>query len=62
MWILQQSPFLNMYVKLSTEARGYLESGLEVIKLEYILGLKIKRNDCLLVDTCQQAANQCALF
>ena len=36
--------------------------GLEVIKLEFILGLKIKRNDWLLADTCPQAANQCALF
>ena len=38
------------------------ESGLEVIKLEYSLKLKIKRNDWLLADTCLQAANQCALF
>ena len=36
--------------------------GLEVIKLEFILRLKIKRNDWLLVDTCQQEANHCALF
>ena len=36
--------------------------GLEVIKLEYILKLKIKRNDWLLADTCLQAANRCALF
>ena len=27
--------------------------GLEVIKLEFILKLKIKRNDWLLADTCQ---------
>ena len=31
--------------------------GLEVIKLEFILRLKIKCNDWLLVDTCPQAAN-----
>ena len=31
-------------------------------KLEYILKLKIKRNDWLLADTCLQAANHCALF
>ena len=31
--------------------------GLEVLKLELILRLKIKRNDWLLVDTCPQAAN-----
>ena len=36
--------------------------GLEVIKLEYSLRLEIKRNDWLLVDTCPQAANHCALF
>ena len=39
-----------------------LRPGLEVIKLEFILRLKIKRNDWLLVDTCPQAANRCALF
>ena len=39
-----------------------ISSGLEAIKLEVILKLKIKRNDWLLVDTCQQAANHCALF
>ena len=35
-----------------------------VIKLEYSLRLKIKRNDWLLADTdtCPQAANHCALF
>ena len=36
--------------------------GLEVIKLEYILRLKIKHNDWLLADTCSQAANHCAFF
>ena len=36
--------------------------GLEVIKHESILRLKIKRNDWLLADTCPQAANHCALF
>ena len=36
--------------------------GLEVIKLEFILRLKIKRNDWLLADTYPQAANHCALF
>ena len=38
------------------------QSGIEVIKLEYILILKIKRNDWPLADTCPQAANHCALF
>ena len=37
-------------------------SGPEVIKLEFILRLKIKRNDLLLADTCPKAANHCALF
>ena len=36
--------------------------GLEVIKFEFILELKVKRNDWLLVDTCPQAANHCTLF
>ena len=36
--------------------------GPEVIKLESILKLKIKRNDWLLADTCSQAANHCTLF
>ena len=35
--------------------------GLQVIKLEYSLRLKIKRNDWLFADTCPQAANHCAL-
>ena len=34
--------------------------GHKVIKLEFILRLKIKRNDWLLVDTCPQAASHCA--
>ena len=36
--------------------------GIEVIKLEYSLKLKIKRNDWLLADTCPQPANHYALF
>ena len=39
-----------------------LHSLLVVIKLEFNLKLKIKRKDWLLADTCQQAANHCALF
>ena len=38
------------------------ETGLEVIKLEFILRLKIKRNDWLIADTCPQAANHYALL
>ena len=37
-------------------------SGLEVIKLGFILRLKIKRNDWLLADACPKAANHCTLF
>ena len=37
-------------------------SGLEVIKFEFILKLKIKCYGCLLADTCPQAANHCTLF
>ena len=36
--------------------------GLEVINLEFILRLKIKRKDWLLADMCPQAANHFALF
>ena len=39
----------------------FVSTGLEVIKLEYSLNLKIKCNDWLLADTCPQAANHCAL-
>ena len=39
-----------------------LHPGLEVISLEFIPKLKIKRNDWLLADMCPQAANHCALF
>ena len=39
-----------------------LRVGLEVIKLEFILNLKIKHNDWLLADMCLQATNHCALF
>ena len=43
---------------------GSLNRGpdLEVIKLEFILKLKVKCNDWLLADTCPQAANHCAHF
>ena len=39
-----------------------LNPGLEVLKLEYRLRLKLKGNDWLLADMCLQAANHCALF
>ena len=47
---------------LHIEPPSYVGPGPEVIKLELILKLKIKRNDWLLVDTCPQAANHWALF
>ena len=34
-------------------------AGLEVIKFEFYLRLKIKGNDWLIADTCPQAANHC---
>ena len=39
-----------------------VSTGLEVLKLEYSLRLKIKRNDWLHADTCPQSANHCPLF
>ena len=54
-----------LFVELHYAARGELNGlnspGLEVIKLEIILKLKIKRNDWLPADTCPQAANHCSL-
>ena len=51
--------FYRTYMNARTQ---YIQTGLEVIKLEFILKLKIKCNDWLLADTCPQAANHCALF
>ena len=39
---------------LHTKSNVHGTSGIEVIKLEFILRLKIKRNDWLLADTCQR--------
>ena len=39
-----------------------MKPGLQVIKLEHSLRLKIKCNDWLFADTCPHAANHCALF
>ena len=44
------------------EMRRFESSGLEVIKLEYSLRLKIKCNDCLLADTCPQATSSLHFF
>ena len=38
------------------------QAGPEVIKLEFIFKLKIKRNGWLFADMCPQVANHCALF
>ena len=51
-----------MYDPLCILKVSNIEPGLEVIKLEFILKLKIKHNDWLLADTCPQTANHCALF
>ena len=40
----------------------YKPPGIEVIKPEFILRLKIKHSEWLLADTCPQAANHWALF
>ena len=70
-----QSPFIDMVflslhngrscLRLNEDAiidSSGLVPGLKVIKLEFILRLKIKRNDWLIADTCPQSANHCALF
>ena len=49
-------------VKLNLLIACPVKTGLKVIKLEFILQLKIKRNDWLLADTCLQATNHFALF
>ena len=50
------------FTTVDPQERNTWRSGLEVIKLENSLRLKIKHNDWLLADTCPQAANHCALF
>ena len=55
--------YFSFYEQLKVSAQLSIKSfitsgpGLEVIKLEYSLRLKIKHNDWLVVDTCPQAAN-----
>ena len=53
-------PFL--FVRCIRLFSGIGITGLEVIKLEFILKLKIKHTDWLHADTRPQAANHCALF
>ena len=55
-------PLQNEEITLSFTDNGQSCPGLEVIKVEYSLRLKIKRNDWLHTDTSTQAANHCALF
>ena len=45
-----------------TSVKLLQDPGLEVIKLEFILSLKIKRTDWLHANTCPQAANHCPLL
>ena len=52
--------YLSLELKCSADRS--VQPGLEIIKLENNLKLKIKRNDWLLADTCPQAANRYALF
>ena len=59
----------TVFVYAAEAFQGYVisvlnpfQSDLEVIKLEFILKLKMKHNDWLLADACPQAANHCALF
>ena len=54
---------MSLHCLLKCSSWGvYFATGLEVIKLEYNLKLKIKRNDWLLAEKCPQAANHCNLF
>ena len=48
--------------RLALNQSYFFTTGLEVIKLEYSLKLKVKHNDWLHADTCPQAANHCALL
>ena len=60
-WILDNSSDKG-FVEFAQVVGDIRRSVLEVIKLEYSLKLKIKRNGWLFADTCPQAANHCALF
>ena len=61
---VRKYPIIALYFESENELKFYNHeaTGIEVIKLEYSLKLKIKQNDWLLADTCPQAANHCALF
>ena len=60
---VRKQPIITLYFESENELKFYnLEACLKVIKLEFILKLKIKRNDWLLADTYPQAANHCGIF
>ena len=52
------------YTRSLTYVKIYqaLQPDPDVMKLEYILKLKIKCNDWLLADKCVQAVNHCVIF
>ena len=52
----------NNYSHMKAKTIKVKQPGLDVIKLEFVLRLKIKQNDWLLADMCPQAANHSALF
>ena len=58
----KNDPSLCMYENIRVPPPPPGISGPEVVKLEFILKLKIKSNDWLLLDKCLQAANHYALF
>ena len=59
----QVAPYYRLiYIVFQFKRRQNRRLLKEVIKLEYILKLKIKHTDWLLPSTCSEAANQCALF
>ena len=62
-WSNESSSNSKLFARLVKAVAAHKhKSGLEVIKLELILRLKIMYNDWLLADTYPQAANHCALF
>ena len=61
-YYLKLFTFLSDYEIDNLLSKHEVSPGLEVIKIEFILKLKIKCNGWLLVDTCPQAANHCTLI
>ena len=60
--IYMRTLMVKVKCKFTLNLLAAVWSDLEVIKLEYNLKLKIKRNDWLFADKCPQAANHCALI